>query len=154
MRRAIYIIVVLCIISPEVAMSQPFWSIGPKLGYTLGDNGGFTWGFEASYFPNPIFDLSSHPLWGFTADLTFWKKYTSFHLGIEGSEMFGVDVGPTLFYSNKNLQAGVSVIPFAALLVVAYYELAWPFFQTPFQTWGGYLKIPIGLNPLPEGSAF
>jgi len=135
-------------------MSQPFYSVGPKLGYTYGEGGGFTWGFEASYFPNPIFDLSSHPLWGFTADLTFWKNYTSFHIGIEGSEMIGVDVGPTLFYSEKSLQAGVSLIPFAGILFIGYYEFAWPFFQTPFQTIGGYLKIPIGVNILPEGSAF
>src|ERR1035437_5451517 len=137
MRRAIYFIALLCLISPEVATSQPFWSVGPKLGYTLGDNGGFTWGFEASYFPNPIFDLSSHPLWGFTADLTFWKNYTSFHLGIEGiAQVIGLDAGPTFFYSNKSFQAGVSTIPFAGIDFIGYYELAWPFFQTPFQTWG------------------
>ncbi|HET6401978.1 MAG TPA: hypothetical protein VFH95_11335 [Candidatus Kapabacteria bacterium] len=131
----------LCLIYPAVAKSQPFWSVGPKLGYTLGDNGGFTWGLEASYFPQQI-----GPLWGFTCDLTFWKEHSTLHLGIEGEEGPGIDVGPTLFYSKGTFNFGLSAIPWFGAFIYAYYEFAWPFFQTPFQSYGGYLKIPIGVT--------
>jgi len=150
LREILFITSLSCVLLTGQADAQkPFWSVGPKLGGTLGVNGGFTWGFEASYFPKPSF-----PLWGFTADLTFWKSCISFHIGIEGNEMIGVDAGPTFFYSDQSIQAGVSLIPFVGILLIAYYELAWPFFQTPFQTFGGYMKIPVGVKVLPKGSAF
>jgi hypothetical protein len=133
-----------------------YWTVGPKLGYTLGDNGGFTWGFEASYIPaqhraesDSSFIMS---IWGLTADLTFWKDHTTFHLGVEKNlDIFGLDVGPTLFFHNGSIQGGLSLIPYGGALIYGYYELAWPFFQEPFRTWGGYLKIPL-VNFLRNGS--
>jgi hypothetical protein len=140
MRRTFRFLVLLCFFAPAVASTQPWWSVGPKLGYTLGDNGGFTWGFEVTYFPQRIF-----PWWGYTLDFTSWKEHSSLHLGIEGNEGIGLDIGPTLFYLNGVVNLGVSAIPFLGAFLFGYYEFAWPFFQAPFQTWGGYLKIPIGL---------
>ncbi len=83
---------------------------------------------------------------GFTCDLTFWKDHSTLHFGIEDNEIIGLDIGPTLFYSNGNINAGISVIPFAGIFLFGYYELAWPFFQTPYQSWGGYLKLPFGFQ--------
>jgi hypothetical protein len=145
MSKTLRFLILLCFFAPAVASAQPFWSVGPKLGYTLGDNGGFTGGFEVSYFPQQVF-----PLWGFTCDLTFWKDHSSLHFGMEVNEIIGLDVGPTLFYSNGTVHMGFSAIPFAGIFFFGYYEIACPFFQTPFQSWGGYLKIPIGLQPIGE----
>jgi hypothetical protein len=141
MWKAIVITAVLCVFATERSFAQPFWSIGPKFGKTLGDNGGFTWGFEASYFPQQV-----GPLWGFTCDLTFWKDHSSLHCGIEGEEGLGVDVGPTLFYSKGTFNIGLSAIPWFGAFIYGYYEFAWPFGLTPFQSYGGYLKIPIGVT--------
>jgi hypothetical protein len=89
--------------------------------------------------------FSAIPWWGYTLDFTSWKEHSSLHLGIEGNEGIGLDIGPTLFYLNGVVNLGVSAIPFLGAFLFGYYEFAWPFFQAPFQTWGGYLKIPIGL---------
>jgi|GEM_PF-3580130 len=139
MRRAIYFFLLLCLIFPAVAKSQPWWSVGPKLGYILGDKGGFAWGFEVTYFPQYI-----APAYGYTCDLTFWRDYSSLHFGIEFANVLSIDVGPTLFYTNKKLEIGLSGIPWFGVFCYAYYEFAWPIGQTLIQSYGGYLKIPIG----------
>jgi hypothetical protein len=125
----------------DTVSAQPFWSVGPKVGYTFGENGGTTGGFEVSYFPRQDF-----PYVGFTFDFTAWKDYVTLHFGIEGNEIIGIDVGPTLFFSKGNVDLGLSAIPFGGIMLFGYYELAWPFFKTPFQSCGGYFKIPIGMK--------
>jgi len=141
MLKIILIVAMICLLFVQNASSQPFWSVGPKLGYTFGDNGGFTGGFEVSYFPT-----QTAPAYGYTCDLTFWHDYSSLHFGIEFANFLSIDVGPTLFFSNKTFEIGLSAIPWCGVICYVYYEFAWPIGHPLIQSLGGYLKLPIGLT--------
>jgi hypothetical protein len=78
--------------------------------------------------------VGSFTLTGFTADLVFWKKHTTFHVGIEKIvSVIGLDVGPTIFFQDGEVQAGLSLIPFAGIILMGYYEFAWPVLRVPFK---------------------
>src|SRR5262249_3021613 len=117
--------------------AQRFWSVGFKMGYTFGGHGGVTGGVEASYMLSPFT--------GFTFDLTGWgpHSHTSFHAGAEGWDALGIDVGPTYFLSDEYTGFGVSVIGWTGFFLYPYYEVAIPFRGPPFQSVGGYLKVPV-----------
>jgi hypothetical protein len=158
MKSLACLIVCVTILSCGVRAKAQYWTIGPKLGYTLGDNGGFTWGFEATYLPAQPRSKSDSSfiasIWGITADLTFWKDHSTLHFGIEKNfDILGVDVGPTGFFYNGHSYLGFSIIPYAGFLIYGYYEYAQPIFDKGFQSWGGYLKVPL-VNFTPQGSAF
>ena len=131
------IVAVICLLFVQNALSQPFWSTGPKIGYTFGQQGGLTGGWEFSYFPD---QTPNGYFLGYTVDLTAWKGHTTLHFGVEG---YFLDVGPTLFFSNNSLNFGMSAIAWIGIIIYPYYEFAWPFGQTPFNSVGGYIKIPV-----------
>ena len=142
MRRTFRFLLLLCFFAPAVATAQPFWSVGPKLGYTFGDNGGFTGGVEVTYFPQNWNSIA----YGYTLDVNFWPKHVSLHLGIEKWLYVGVDVGPTLFFSNHRVYPGVSIIAWDGFIFYPYYELGIPFNGEFYNSVGGYIKFPIGLH--------
>lgn len=125
----------------EAQPGQPWWSIGPKIGYTFGPDGGVTFGAEVSYFPTN--DYNPFP-YAFTFDINYWKDHFSIHSGIEAWFYIGADVGPTLFFSKKGVHIGISFIVWDGVVLYPYYEWGIPFDGEIFHGAGGYLKIPIG----------
>ena len=124
----------------QTGRAQTFWSLGFKVGYTFGDDGGITGGVEASYMLSPLY--------GFTLDLTGWpKSHTSIHAGLEGWWWVGLDVGPTVFLSDQYKGLGFSAIVWDGLFFYPYYELAIPFRGSPYHSVGGYIKFPVNLPP-------
>ncbi|MDP4199944.1 MAG: hypothetical protein Q8922_08360 [Bacteroidota bacterium] len=128
-------------LSGQAAAQNGIWSIGPKIGYTFGAEGGVTAGFEVSYFPN----YDALPI-GYTCDITVLgdPSRLSLHLGAEAYLIAGLDIGPTLFLDRGRFYPGVSIIPFVGVGLLPYYEFGVPFDHPPFESVGGYLKFPIG----------
>ncbi len=127
------------------SVAQPYWTIGPKIGYTFGNGGGFTGGVEVSYFPYRNFLPGG---FGYTFDLTAWPNHRSVHVGAEFASLLGIDVGPTVFLDSGRVSGGVSMIPWIGAVIYGYFELDIPFGHVAYQSVGGYLKYPF-LPPPP-----
>ena len=137
----------LLLLQTSVMQAQPvqYWTVGPKMGYTFGSQGGVTIGAEVSYFPH--WEIGPFLPYGFTMDVNVWKEHVSVHVGAETWFVLGVDVGPTLFFSKKSMNLGLSIIGWDGLFLYPYYELGIPFNGELFQGVGGYLKFPFGNYP-------
>jgi hypothetical protein len=126
------------------ANAQGAWySIGPRVGYTFGQ--GFTAGFELTYFPageDPYRTLFLH---GYTLDVVHVSDGpTMIHVGTEWMFFAGIDVGPTLVFDSLGVHAGATVIGFASIIFIPYYEATFIKGNT-ITGLGGYLKFPVGL---------
>lgn len=141
MWKAIVITSLLCVFATERSFAQPFWSVGPKLGYTFGNDGGVTIGVEASYFPT----WGGYP-YGFTLDLNHGQGHVSIHAGIETWYLIGIDIGPTLFFSPRNVNLGMSLIAWDGFFLYPYYEMGIPLSGEIYHGVGGYLKFPLGFE--------
>src|SRR5687767_9650699 len=93
-----YLLIVVVLLSAvRVSAQQSVFTIGPKIGYTFGDQGGITLGAEASYFPSVKDPANDKFRYGFTFDVMFSDAYTTLHLGAEIIGLIvGIDLGPTL----------------------------------------------------------
>ncbi|SRR5579883_2637773 len=145
MNRIFCFLSLFCLLIATPVFSQPMWSVGGRIGYTFGDRGGFTWGLEASYLPR-----DKDYVYGYTLDLTFWPKHTALHAGVEGWYGAGLDIGPTLFWSDY-FYPGFSAIVWDGFVLYGYYELAVPFSDAIAHSVGLYLKMPAdGNNIVPD----
>lgn len=144
MRLCSLIILIVLMLGARSSFAQSYWSVGPKLGYTFGADGGVTIGAEATYFPPESF-VTGLP-YGFTFDLTHWKGHLNFHAGIETWFLIGVDVGPTLFFDDIGANLGMSLIGWDGYFLYPYYEMGIPFNGEIYHSVGGYLKFPLGLR--------
>ncbi len=119
---------------------QIYLNPGFKLGYTFGNHGGFTYGFEVSVTTN--FDNQQTAVWsGLVVGVDFCKDWTRLHTGVEASAMgFGFDVGPSFLYRNDTVSYGTSFIPFIGFGLYPYYNLS--YFDNGFETReiGSYAK--------------
>ncbi len=134
------------------ARAQSWFSIGPKLGYTFGKEGGFTGGLEVSYFPSnrALSDQTPPTLFGFTCDLTILPHGRMLiHFGAEGlvaAGLAGLDIGPTMVFAEGRLYSAFTFIPFVGVLVYPFYEYTVPFSHLePISTMGVYIKYPISI---------
>ncbi len=106
-----------------------FLSPGVKLGYTFGDNGGFTYGFEVSFV---WMDRSVHNIgnsMGPVFDIDFWPGATRLHLGLElvkydnrSGIASGACFGPSIVFKESQPHFGVSFIPFFGALAYPYFN--------------------------------
>ncbi|HEY3876512.1 MAG TPA: hypothetical protein VGM92_13635 [Candidatus Kapabacteria bacterium] len=141
MRPWVFLIVSVGVLTAQTATAQPFWSVGPKLGYTFGENGGVTIGAEASYFP--VFSSANVPPYALTFDINSWKGHVSVHAGFEVWYLIGADIGPTVFFTPNNVTPGISIILWDGVLLYPYFEFGIPFGGPGYHSVGGYLKFPI-----------
>jgi hypothetical protein len=119
-----------------------FLSPGIKIGYTLGESGGFTYGFEVSYVITGQNNLD--PAYGFVLDYDWFGKSRKLHLGVEFMrQLGGIDIGPTLVWTNEQLVIGGSVIPFFKFLVAPYINFSYLNNNETLFEVGTYLKAPI-----------
>ena len=137
-----------CVPFKLLQAQQTVFSPGIKLGYTFGEDGGFTYGFEFSYVikleGNRDTDIAGLYI-GPVFDIDFSKHFQRIHFGLEaGTGPFGVCFGPS-FVSvlGEAYQSGYSVIPYAGLLAYPYYNFT-KVGEVTFREWGSYFKYHIG----------
>ena len=113
---------------------------GLKLGYTFGETGGFTWGFEVSITGG------DGPWYGGVVDIDFCKERTKLHVGFQGSMVVGASIGPAWIWENEEKDIGLSVIPFAGFMLYPYYAFTLRAKKPDIHEVGGYLKIPMAIR--------
>lgn len=120
-----------------------FLNIGIKLGYTLGNNGGFTYGFEVSYtkFYTPC-------IVGTVFDIDFLEKMTKYHLGLEATSIItaGLCIGPTLIVEEGTKDIGLSIIPYGGILLYPYFNYTIRFSKPSLFEVGTYIKLSAPLS--------
>jgi hypothetical protein len=134
------------------ARAQPYFSIGPKIGYTWGGSeSGAVFGIEVSYFYQQ--DFNTNFFYAITLDASVVNGTTFIvHTGYESLDLgiAGIDIGPTFAIRNGTISPGLGVIGFIGAVLYPFFEMeVYPWEQKSFAaTVGGYLKFP--LSPLPE----
>ncbi len=137
----VFLMILACTSKVQAYEGQVYLNPGLKFGYTFGDQGGFTYGFEVSITTN--FKNQEIAVWsGVVVDVDFCKDWTRLHTGIEASAIgFGFDVGPSFLFRNDTVSYGVSLIPFLGIIVFPYYNFS--YFDNGFETHelGSYFKL-------------
>lgn len=139
------------VLLPSISRSQDWLiNVGPKIGYTVGPDGGFTFGAEVSVI-NYRSGSPSGTRYGYTFEVTGWEHHTSFHAGVEGFlPGCGLDIGPTLLVTlaggKSSTTLGVSAIPFVGALLLPYAELLFTTGNPMFYSYGAFVKFPVNLH--------
>ena len=117
-----------------------YLSVGAKLGYAFGKQGGFTWGGEASYI---WFRDIDDPPRGIVFDLDGNGRMTKLHTGFEVVSFAGLEAGPTVVFEDDGTRAGLTLTSFAwAVVAMPYYSHT--FVPGPdIPEAGVYIKYPI-----------
>lgn len=129
--------------TPNVCASEPRVYLNPgfKLGYTFGEHGGFTYGFEVSMTTH-LSNNSEALLIGVVIDADFCKDWARLHTGVEVSAaVVGCDVGPSFLFRHDTVSYGISFIPYAGFVLYPYFHFST--FDTGFTTHevGSYFKV-------------
>jgi hypothetical protein len=125
-------------------------SPGVKLGYTFGEEGGFTFGIELSVLVRTGPSLSVVLAHGPVLDLSWtWDGIFVLHAGYElASVVLGVEAGPSLVVGRGGTRFGFGVTPWLGGIVVApYYGHTFVVGAEPLDELGSYLKLPICTGP-------
>ena len=127
----------------ELKSAEPyyFFSPGVKLGYQFGENGGTVFGLELSvmrtvdYFPNV----------GIVANIDFCKGNTKLHLGAQTAHIIGLDIGPTVYFTENKTNFGYTVGIYGLLYIMPFYEYTQIYDDQNFSIYqsGVFLKAPI-----------
>lgn len=138
------LIVALLLPATGTRAQQSVFTIGPKVGYTFGSDGGVTVGFEASYFPSVKDPISDPFRAGATIDVTFWRRHISLHVGAQiiVGAVAGIDIGPTLIAEGEERSVYLGTIFFAGVGFYPYYEIIHRPDEDNFHSVGTYLKLP------------
>ena len=137
--------------APARALDNPFpdsaiVSPGVKLGYTFGEEGGFTFGVELSVLVRTGPSLSVVLAHGPVLDLSWtWDGIFVLHAGYElASVVLGVEAGPSLVVGRGATRFGFGVTPWLGGIVVApYYGHTFVVGGEAVDELGAYFKLPI-----------
>jgi len=119
---------------------------GLKLGYTFGENGGFTWGYELSitFQQETIIRYVKVPYCiGLVLDVDYCKNITKTHFGAEFASLGGLCVGPTWISEGGKTDLGFSIIAFTGVILYPAYTYTYRKEKQDIHEIGGYLKLPI-----------
>jgi hypothetical protein len=143
----VFVILMFCNTSKLYSQDERVWfNPGVKCGYTFGDNGGFTWGYEMSitYQQTRTFGYKNYPYYiGVVLDIDFCKDMTKIHLGAELASLAGLCIGPTWITENGKTDLGFSITPYTGLFLYPYYSFTYRSEKPNIHEIGGYLKLPI-----------
>jgi hypothetical protein len=141
----IFIFLVLNISKTKAAEPYYFYSPGVRLGYQFGDNGGFVYGFEFSIVKTE----SYYPTLGGKLSIDFCKGNTKLHLGGLVAYIAGIDIGPTIYFSDKKTNFGYSVGLYGLVFIMPFYEYTKMFDEQNFSInqAGTFLILPIPSRP-------
>jgi len=119
---------------------------GMKIGYTFGENGGFTWGYEMSITyqqAKTIGNIKIPYYTGLVIDIDYCNDIKKIHLGAEFASVAGICIGPTWITENGKTEVGFSIIPYTGLFLYPYYSFTYRSEKPNIHEIGGYLKLPI-----------
>ena len=147
--KKIIVLVFAILFSANIVEAQlGFFSVGLKIGYSFGNNGGLTMGIEGSYFHLADDGRSV----GAVISVDGWKEYRRLHLGIESNfktkaedvmELAGFEIGPTILMRDGEYDIGIGATPYFGVFIIPYYTFT--FYDENFHTHeaGTYLKFPF-----------
>ncbi len=124
-----------------------FVNPGIKIGYVIGNGGGFIFGTEFSFvmIKKEINSNSHH--YGFVIDYDYSRDFSRLHFGVEYSYLLlGMDVGPTFGWNNAKKFVGLSVIPFTGIFLFPYYNYTYFTDGITMRDVGTYFKLPLQLD--------
>ena len=119
--------------------SRTFVNPGIKLGYTFGDQRGFTFGFECS-ITRMVGDRFT---FGGVAAVDFCRQLFRAHTGVQASWGVGVEWGPTFIRDGSQSQFGHSLTAFLGFVAYPYYTMTFRGESPTLYEFGSYLKAPI-----------
>lgn len=112
--------------------------IGFKIGHTVGEEGGFTVGFEATY----VWRYREEFV-GIVLGTDIAGAMTRVTLGIEGGAGMGLSIGPSLVLDNSTATFGITASPFLGYYFYPYYCFTYRFEASNLHELGAFLKFPI-----------
>ena len=137
--KAFVFLIILSSVAQAANDSYTFFNPGIKIGYTFGQNGGFTYGIEISVvvFSHKVLEPRS----GFVFDYDRVGGMNRLHFGVEYMfAVFGADFGPTVGWKDNVRMVGFSITPFAGALILPYYSFTYFNEQTLQHEVGSYFK--------------
>ena len=148
MKYIIFVFICVFIFSQKAKSYEPavFLNPGIKLGYQMGEGGGFVYGFELSL----IALNKDYPIFGLVSNIDFCKGNTKLHFGVELSAgIIGIDIGPSFYFTEKANYTGFTLGLYSLVFIMPYYETSIFYTDTNSFTvnqYGTYLKIPIPMG--------
>ena len=132
----------ICFCQPGPPEHHYFLNPGVKLGYAFGEGGGLVYGCELSFVITGR--DSKHSSNGVTFNYDFIPNGHRLHVGYEYLSPFaGFDIGPTMITTKTKNDFGFSIIPFAGILAIPYYNFTYVPSLGAVHEVGSLLKIPI-----------
>ena len=135
----ISLIAIIAICQSHATDFRTFVNPGIKLGYTFGDQRGFTLGFECS-ITRMVGDRFSY---GGVASVDFCRQLIRVHTGMQASWGIGVEWGPTFIRDGSESQFGHSLTPFLGIVAYPYYTMTFRGESPTLYEVGSYVKVPI-----------
>lgn len=147
--KKLYLVIVCLIIMSKSAYSYDpavFLSPGIKLGYQVGEGGGFVYGLEVRLAAWN----SGYPILGVVSNIDFCNGNTKLHFGAEVSAgIIGIDIGPSFYFTEKSNYTGITLGLYSLVFVMPYYETS-RFYDDnssfSFSQSGAYFKLPIQMD--------
>lgn len=148
MKKLYLVLICLFFMSKSAYSYDPavFLSPGIKLGYQVGEGGGFVYGLELSLAAWS----SGSPILGVVSNIDFCNGNTKLHFGAEVSAgIIGIDIGPSFYYTEKGNYSGITLGLYSLVLVMPYYETTRFYGENSSFTvnqFGSYFKLPLPLE--------
>jgi hypothetical protein len=140
--RTSILLLIVASITSSTCFSQDgrtFINPGFKLGYRFGENGGLAGGIELS-----INRWSGYSYAGVLFSIDHSEKTVSYHCAFEaGRGLIGVSIGPVIVRREQSIDYGLSVTPYAGLILIPYYRFTYLWHFPSEHEIGSYIKIPI-----------
>ncbi len=141
MKRSIFIVILICVFQQSGLSQVIFVNPGIKAGYTFGQGGGFTFGFEISVVALKINSKSKDGGYGIVYDYDTFGEYSKHHFGIEYlNYLTYLDVGPTIVNHGDNSTTGFTINTSAGLIFIPYYSYTYVDSSLSFHELGSYGK--------------
>jgi hypothetical protein len=139
---SIILIVIFGVCQSHATDFRTFVNPGLKLGYTFGEQRGFTSGLECSVTRLVDKNIS----YGAVASVDFCRQLMRFHVGIQASGAVGVEWGPTIIRDGKETEFGHSLTPFLGFIAYPYYRMTFRSGSSNLHEVGTYIKGPIRVS--------
>ncbi|MFZ1979601.1 MAG: hypothetical protein WAV76_16730 [Bacteroidota bacterium] len=155
-RKALYSIVFVFLLIDlfilEECKAQPVWFISPgvKVGYVLGNNGGFIYGFELSTTV-----VGNRNKYGVFISTEYFHSTSIVHFGIEvfPEVFYGLSIGPSFVTTNQVTKIGVSTTLFGGLFILPYYRFTYVSDSLCMHEVGTFLKLTIPMQNIPQSGS-
>lgn len=140
--RVLFIILLIVIVGLRQSHAREFRTFvnpGIKLGYTFGDQRGFTIGLECSITRM----VGGSFTYGGVAAVDFCRQLIRIHAGVQASKFIGIEWGPTFIRDGSESHFGHSLTPFLGFVAYPYYTMTFRGYSPTLHEVGSYLKAPI-----------